>query len=86
MEDWLIPYTAGLFDGEGSVGIRRKPPQVHNTKSPFPKYLMLCYLSMVEREAIDLLHERWGGYIAYRIPNQPNRRNNYQWNIQAKRL
>ena len=66
-----ILYTAGIFDGEGWIGLDGK-------------YLALRIVS-TDKPLIDFLRKTWGGYIYKRLP-KPNRKTASDWIIRHQSL
>jgi len=52
----LRAYIAGLIDGEGTIGIKRRMPTARN-KCASPKYSVSVGISMTDRDPIDLVAE-----------------------------
>lgn len=82
--DPFVIYVSGLFDGEGSVSISKTPPQ-KNTTSKLPRYRVQCIIGMVDPQALQKIHARWGGSIRYRINPRPNQRNSWYWAISSRK-
>ena len=61
MQTEIIAYCAGLFDGEGYVGIyprKPRPPQY-----PYVTYSLHCKIGMSTPEPLKLLHRLFGGSL-----------------------
>jgi hypothetical protein len=69
-------YLAGLIDGEGCVGatqLRDKRP------GRGPGVMFTVFVSMCDRECVDLLVEIYGGSIRVRDPKKARHRLVYTW-------
>lgn len=71
-----IAYLAGLFDGEGCVGIYARKPRP--PKYPYTTYSLHCKVGMSDPRPLRLLHDLFGG--SFRQCRQlPNRRIIWVW-------
>jgi hypothetical protein len=79
--DPFLPYFAGFFDGEGSIGIYR------NSRHHQPgRTLRVQVTQNVSREATELLEEaqrRWGGALT--IMNRTHARPAWMWQVSASK-
>jgi hypothetical protein len=79
--DPFLPYFAGFFDGEGSIGIYR------NTRYHQPgRTLRVQVTQNVGREATELLQEargRWGGALS--MMNRAHARPAWMWQVSASK-
>ena len=72
-----LAYIAGLFDGEGSIGLN-KTKNYNGTGSVY--YRLLVQVCMVEEYIPQWLHLNFGGSLSKRIMVKP-RRNITHWQI-----
>lgn len=82
----VIAYSAGLFDGEGCIGITRyRYPDGHNPLRF--GYRLRCRVALTKREPIDFLKAHWGGtiYIDHRRRRNPNHNPAFNWQIESRR-
>lgn len=69
-------YIAGLFDGEGYIGIHP-----HVNKSGRRGDSLRIVIKMCDKEGIDLAHHLYGGTIRYNFPKNPRWRGQYVWEL-----
>lgn len=69
-------YTAGLFDGEGSVAIRRRS----NGHGVLYHQLQVS-LTSTDEGMVLWLQARWPGTIDYRRPRRPNHKPAWRWTL-----
>lgn len=55
-------YLAGLIDGEGYVGVKRRLPSAAN-RMRAPRYALAVYVGMTDREPIDLVAAAVGARV-----------------------
>jgi hypothetical protein len=72
-----LAYTAGLFDGEGSISLVR---QKHN-RSHSPQVAV----ASTDLEVLLWLQERFGGSIVTKQPRQPSHSVSYDWRLTDRR-
>ena len=77
---FLLGYSAGLFEGEGHVGITRK--QVAGLP---PSYVLRVGIKMGDREPLDRLCAQWGGRVRLRPEKDERRRDMFAWNIEGQK-
>jgi hypothetical protein len=75
----LVGYLAGIFDGEGTVGIKKYLPKGKNRTMCYYLYL---YVGMQDKEVMYLFHDILGGNI--REERVLNRRSMWRWNATGK--
>ena len=73
-------YAAGLFDGEGSIGVSNQ----QRTGSRSASYHLRCKVAMCDREAAAFLHERWGGSLRLAPPTKASHRRSWIWVVGSK--
>jgi hypothetical protein len=72
-----IAYTAGLFDGEGSISLvcnrrnRSHSPQIA--------------IASNDREVLSWFQKRWGGSIVTKQPRKPTHSVSYDWRLTDRR-
>ncbi len=67
-------YCAGLFDGEGHIGITHNGKQTKN----FALRLILCSCNY---EVINKLHKQFAGSICVKNKYKNQHRDNWQWKL-----
>lgn len=78
----LLSYLAGVFDGEGYVGIqkrRARPP-----KQPNVSYIAYMQVAMCDEIVPRLFHMTFGGFFRARKYAQANRHTQYYWYITGR--
>lgn len=78
----LVGYLAGVFDGEGTVGITRWIPRDNPAKSP--RYTGRITLGMCVKEIVEMFQQRYGGSL--RVERVPNRRPVYRWALVGNKI
>jgi hypothetical protein len=81
-----VIYTAGLFDGEGSVCLQVKHTQRSSAGLPKRAPLLLVQLSLTDEATIRWLGETWGGslFIGHRLHSQqPHHRIVHSWRLHS---
>lgn len=83
MEDWFLLYTAGFFDGEGYVALRRKRYGRRESRNVagHMDYAIETVMSNINEEVILKLQERWGGTVSHISPKRENERDLYRLTI-----
>jgi len=74
----VVAYLAGIIDADGCIRISRYKPYRDRAT---PGYHARAHVRMVEREAIDLLSETFGGHVWRQKPSLPRARPLYVWDI-----
>jgi hypothetical protein len=72
-----IAYTAGLFDGEGSISLVRQK----NNRSHSPQVAV----ASTDYEVLDWLQKRFGGSIVTKQPYKINHSVSYDWRLTDRR-
>lgn len=67
----LDAYAAGLFDGEGTVGIRKGKIS----------YNLEVQFHMTDKPVLDFMRLHYGGSEVHLCKRYPNRRQAYRWNL-----
>jgi hypothetical protein len=75
----LHAYMAGIIDADGTIGVKRR------TEGGLIRYSECVCVRQVEPEAVDLLHEHFGGYRFVTRPTMPNRRELQGWEVTNRR-
>jgi len=78
----LLSYLAGVFDGEGYIGIakrRARPP-----KQPNVSYVAYMQVAMTDEIVPRLFHMTFGGLFRTRKPDQHNWKMQYIWYITGR--
>lgn len=76
------PYLAGLFDGEGSIMIKK---QARPTRTYFSITTHLALVEGIGGNLIKELHHRWGGHYSVRTYNRPNCRPLHRWHLEDRK-
>lgn len=77
-------YTAGLFDGEGSIMINRQLPKKGKQRSP--AYFLNVRVKMTDKKIIDWLHQTFGGYMCSGDnPARKNRSPIWAWQVVSRK-
>lgn len=76
-----LAYTAGLFDGEGSVGISKQTERKCKTGY---YYRLWVSMSNTDQEIIYWLEKHFGGSAIQRKVNGDRYKNQYQWALAPK--
>ena len=74
----FVVWTAGFFDGEGSITIARN----RRPKGRIEHCLLVAITQKV-RKPLDEIAERWGGYVIP-IYNKKTERGYFAWHVSAK--
>ena len=74
----IAAYAAGLFDGEGYLGLSRV------VKPAYSQYQMLARINMVASAGVTLLQKEFGGTLHVRELVDPNCRAQTYWSIQSR--
>lgn len=75
-----LAYIAGIFDGEGSIGVSiARPKGARKTNS----YRVRMRVSMCDDRAIILLQELFGGKIKTHQPSNPKHKLQYDWMLRS---
>ena len=73
-----LAYIAGLFDGEGNIGIVKRRNHPHATT---PIYHLVARVGMVDEIIPRWLQMAFGGYIHRRRRPDPKHRDVYTWSV-----
>src|SRR5437588_3243208 len=80
---WLDrAYASGLFDGEGCVYIARLRPESSANR---PRFQLQTVVSNTNRDVLDWLWMRWGGYVLVARRADGKTRASWQWRLQGPR-
>jgi hypothetical protein len=79
-----IAWCAGLFDGEGSVGIHKARPIVVASGTRSIRYTLDLNLTMVHKPSVERFKALLGvGNIKKKIPGKNSRRVSWHWRVQG---
>ncbi len=73
----FLAWCAGLFEGEGSVGIR--PPSARNLGA------LIVTVPNTQQDIVDPFHTRWGGSLYAVDSDNRNHNRIFRWNLRASR-
>lgn len=84
MEESRIAYTAGIIDGEGTIGIlERKPSAFNNLKSPSVQPYLTVMMS--DPTIPHLLQDWWGGSFGGPYKNSGiNSKPLFKWSVTSR--
>jgi hypothetical protein len=75
-----IIYMAGLFDGEGYVGIHKRKNLKTNTTS----YMLLIRIEMTYPKLLRWVQQTFGGFL-HQVRPRPNCKETYVWGLNAEK-
>lgn len=80
----ILAYTAGLFDGEGSIVIGVSPPNPKYEHSN-PNHWLQVGITNTDKQLIDWLHNYFGGHISdnSHSPSRKNQRPCWAWCVMS---
>lgn len=78
----VYSYLAGIIDGEGYIGIKKAAPRIDCVN---PCYHERVQVRMVRIDALQLLHDVFGGSLYKEQPHANNGRPLYCWQISDKK-
>jgi len=76
-----LSYLAGVFDGEGCVGIAL----MVGRKRPRPNHMLSCAVSMCDEAPIQAFLKRFGGYCRGPYGRPGGRRPMFSWAVYSER-
>lgn len=81
-EKYVLAYCAGVIDSDGTIGIKRLTYSMRVVgDSAQATYTARICVRQVEREAVDLLQQTFGGAVRICKPQTPNSRPLFQWEV-----
>jgi len=81
MRETMKFYLAGLFDGEGYIGITRMVSQ-----KGYIGYCLYAGVNMVDKEPPELFHKYFGGSLNLRQAyKDPATRPTWRWQVESKK-
>jgi len=81
----LLSYLAGVFDGEGCIGITKKRPQEKSNQKNFT-YVLYMQVSMTDEIVPRLFHMTFGGnFFPRRYPIEARRKTAYIWIVSGSK-
>ena len=73
-------YTAGLFDGEGSVSYYQRKEKRKGKKKAYNYWMIRCELSMTDQYVVEWMHKTLGfGTLTKRLPTKSWKGKKTQW-------
>lgn len=75
-----IAWSAGLFEGEGYVGVSRPKD---TTGKRYPR--LFVRVNMCDKDVIEKMVRLWGGWSWTTERSNPNHRNAHVWEITYKK-
>lgn len=81
----LLSYTAGIIDGEGTIGIRKKTYKIDPSRMFFTPRIVV---GMITAQPLDLLFGLFGGSIRIRISGSeehPDMTPMFTWEISSEK-
>lgn len=79
----VLPYLAGIVDGDGCITIQRKKTAPEHSSKGYV-YDLVLGITQPEPEAIMLAHQTFGGCILHRLPTQDSTHKVYYWKTNSK--
>ena len=80
MKNTDLAYIAGLFDADGTIGIKRNTYSMRVLgNSTQPTYSERIHIRQVERGGVDLCAEIFGGNIGITQPSTPSGKPLFNW-------
>lgn len=82
----ILAYVAGLFDGEGSIVIGVSKPSIKK-RMKSPSHWLQVGISNTNKEIIDWLKNNFGGHISNRSYS-PSRKNcipSWEWRVMSNK-
>ncbi len=73
-----IIYTAGLFDGEGTVGIRK------DTRPNYISYTLRCSVTSTNKDIIIWLYNKYGGNYYLRPRTNSKWKDTWVWQLSTR--
>ena len=73
-----IVYLAGFFDGEGYVGVQRRPPRARQVSW---QHRLDIEVTNTDPAPLLLAHQLWGGSMSTRRMAQPHHQQTYRWSL-----
>lgn len=83
MKDTDIAYAAGVIDSDGYIGVKRSTYAMRHGEGGQSVYSPRAMVKQVTPEAIDLLHEMFGGYRGAGKPTAKKGRPLYTWEVHS---
>lgn len=78
-------YIAGIFDGEGTIGIYK-----HKSKDSAKRrgyvYETTLYVVNTDKQLIELMYSYFGGNMRTRKKQKENHKTSYAWNISGSKV
>lgn len=82
----VLSYCAGVIDSDGCIGVRRLTYAMRVVgDSGQPTYSERVAVKQVERQAIDLLRETFGGSFGVDKPSAKRGRPLYRWEVKDRK-
>ena len=75
MDNDIIPYLAGIVDGEGSIG---------NFSNGKGKKVFTIEVKMTYKPIIDLLHTSFGGCLVFLKSKNIRHKDLWKWRVKSK--
>lgn len=80
MDETTLAYLAGVLDSDGTIGVKRNTYSVRVIgDSGQPSYSERIHIRQVERAALELFSERFGGNIGITDPSAKRGRPLWNW-------
>ena len=80
MKQTDLAYLAGIFDADGTIGIKRSTYAIRVTgDSSQPTFSERIHIRQVDRQALELLSETFGGNIGVEKPSAPGGKPLFRW-------
>lgn len=84
MDDLIIAYCAGVIDSDGYIGVSHSDYRVRVIQDAVtPTYSARVVVKQVTPQAVDLLHQTWGGYRTVTDPSAKRGKPLHSWSVHS---
>jgi hypothetical protein len=77
-------WAAGLFDGEGTINIRRAKPSASSGEVS-PRFFVEVAISVTHRPTLVRFKDQFGGHVHQVKADMPNRRPIWTWHLVSRK-
>lgn len=79
-----MAYCAGVVDSDGCIGVKHSDYRVRILGDcTTPTYAAYIQVKQVERQAVDIMHEYWGGYFGLQRSYAKRGRPGHCWQVHS---
>ncbi len=79
MNSEIAAFAAGLFDGEGCVGIQRQQRAYKN--GTYVNYALRVEFHMINKAVLEFMRQQFGGIQVHKCKRYARRRQGYRWDL-----